>query len=96
MSGTGQRKFTVVCDFLGGTYIEQVRADTVEDAVRQWSAYLAREQPIADHSSLLAKDVLQRLEEDAPTPLDTLTGVWFVYASSGDAAAFINLIDSAV
>lgn len=96
MSEPGQRKFTVVCEFRGGTYLAQIHAENVIEAVRNWSDYMARERPIARSSGRLAKNALRGLDELGPTPIETLTGVWFIYVPCGGEGAFINLIDSAL
>lgn len=89
------RRYTVVCEFRGGTYVEQVDATNVRDAVRVWAERLATERPIPRSSTWLAKRVSQDLVLNDPTSLDGMKGVWCITASCGGDFMLANIVETA-
>lgn len=90
MSG---RLHSVICEFRGGTYVSQHLAADEIDAVRLWSAMLAREKPIPRASAHLATNALRTLAEDLrPTPLDGLSGIWCFVTQVGEDIALCHLV----
>ena len=89
-----ERLFTIVCDFRGGTYVSQVDASDVRDAVRAWTDILAKERPIARASSYLAKSIAANRNEFPPVALDGLTGVWCITGKCGGDFMLANIIET--
>ena len=74
-----QELYTFVCEFRGGTYISQVRADDEVQAVRNWAELLVRERPMSRPSSYIARNAIQDLDWlDLPVAIRDLVGVWCI------------------
>jgi hypothetical protein len=89
------RKYTIVCEFRGGTYVSQVSATDEHGAIDAWTSYLVCNQPIPRVSKHLAKAVAARISETAPIALDGLTGVWCVSAACGGDLMLANIVHTA-
>jgi hypothetical protein len=71
----GTELYTVIMLYSGGTYVSQVRASSVDDAVRRWA--IGQDwKNITDSFSpeVLAEKV--NCGEDVPQPLNGLQNVW--------------------
>jgi len=84
--------YTIVVDFRGGTYFEQVSAEDLNSAVAEWPSRA----PV-DAMGLLSTTKSQLLDmvrdPDAdPTPLRGLRNVWTVALLLEDSTAFLNII----
>ena len=66
-------RFTVVCEFDGGTYVSQVSGRDEREALAAWSDDLLSTRPMGDDASLIAAAVVD--DPDTPTPLAGLEGV---------------------
>ena len=88
------RKYTIVCEFRGGTYVSQVAGNDVQEAVRSWADYLAREKPIPQSSTYLAKSVAASLDHTPPVTLDGLSGVWCIFGNCGGDLMLANIVES--
>ena len=67
-------RFTIICDYKGGTYISQVQAGNAAQSMTAWAEFLRRERPVPDASELIAQAA-----QENPTdivPLDGLIGAW--------------------
>ena len=84
--------YTVVCEFHGGTYVAQVRANDEIQAVRHWADLVRTDRPIPRVSAHLARNAVRDLESHGLTPLDGLQGVWCFTAIVGQDVALGNLI----
>ena len=91
MSG---RLFTIICEFRGGTYASQVRAEDERHAVMAWTELLAIERPIAHASSYLAKSVAAEIDDCPPTALEGLIGVWYISGECGGDWMSANIIET--
>jgi hypothetical protein len=87
-------RYTIVCEFRGGTYVSQVIAGDLFEAVRAWTDYLARDRPIPRSSTYLAKTVAAQTREVAPTALKGLSGVWCVTATCGGDLMLANIVET--
>lgn len=95
-----KRIFTFILDFDGGTYISQIRADTIDQALRAWTEC---NDPRADRSSEIeqknctwAADLKIVMEEDWSNvvELEGLSGVWFIYFTIDEIPAYLNIVSS--
>lgn len=89
-------RYTIVCEYRGGTYVSQVVGDDVCEAVRLWTDYLLREEPIPRCSTLLARSVASSLDDDPPVSLDGLSGVWSISGTYGGNFMLANVVESAL
>jgi hypothetical protein len=88
-------KYTIVCEFRGGTYVTQVLGNDVIDAVKSWGGYLVRERPIPRVSPYLAKAVAVSIDQTPPVELDGLSYVWCVTALCGGDLMLANIVETA-
>jgi hypothetical protein len=78
------KRFTVACDYDGGTYVSQFDGLDPVDIARQWSVMLRTDRPISRSSAHIANRVLRDLESECgPCPLDGLVNVWQIGAPVG-------------
>jgi hypothetical protein len=71
------KRFTVVCDYDGGTYVSQHEAGDPIEVAQKWSVMIRAERPIPYSSSYIANRVLRDLNDDfGPVALDGLSNVW--------------------
>lgn len=89
------RKYTIVCEFRGGTYVSQVLADDLLGAIKAWTDYLQIQRPIPRVSKHLAKAVIAEISGELPVALVGLTGVWCVTAIYGGDLMLANIVDTA-
>jgi hypothetical protein len=69
--------FTVVCDFVGGTYVSQLEGGDPVDIARKWASTLRSEKFIPKSSVYIANSLIRDLDSGyLPTPLDGLANVW--------------------
>ncbi len=92
MSG---HKYTVVCEFRGGTFVSQVSANDALGAMEAWTGYLARERPIPQVSTHLAKAVAAQMYDNGPITLQGLIGVWCFSAVCGGDLMLANIVHTA-
>ena len=86
--------FTVVLDYAGGTYIEQVRSASAAGAAKRWARDLVEEQ-IKGLGSAGKAELCDQLGDDSPVALTGLTNAWCQTASVNGKLALINLIKTA-
>jgi len=91
----GCRKYTIVCEFRGGTYVSQVTSKDLLDAIRTWTVYLESEKPIPKVSRHLAKAVATQIGDVEPVALAGLTGVWCITATFGGDLMLANIVETA-
>jgi predicted neuraminidase len=80
--------YTIICEYLGGTYIAQVNANSPRDAVSCWlstrsAEYISGEARLALNANLT---------DDAPVAVDQCTNVWCFTASTRGGLILINLV----
>lgn len=74
--------FTFILEYHGGTYVSQVRADTIDDAIPIWAQALPVNE-IAHLGPKLKKQLVDRLANDeydiyGATPLDGVVNAWCI------------------
>lgn len=88
-------KYTVICEFRGGTYVSQVQGRDINDAVRSWIELLRVERPMGRSSAYLARSLLADLDDNPPKVLKGLQGVWCVSGVYDGDLALANVVASA-
>jgi len=66
--------FTVIYEFLGGTYVSQVRAGDEQHAFAAWADVLRRDRPMGVEAERIANAVME--EAEPLNALNGLTGAW--------------------
>ena len=75
-------RFTFVLEFRGGTYLEQVSADTIESAVERYLLVLKE----GRETSSFAEALVPELAEDCPVRVTGLQNVWCMSADRNGLA----------
>ena len=82
-------KYTFICDYNGGTYISQVKADFLKEAILLWAKQL--EWP---KLSILKRKQLDKQIDDDPIPLDGIENVWCVTFRIEGKLMLINIVET--
>lgn len=91
----GERMFTMVCEYRGGTYVSQVRAIDPPGAISVWAALLRTERRVPRSSAYLARAVSANIARgDRPVAMDGLSGVWCFTALCGGDLMILDIVDS--
>lgn len=86
-------RFTIICDYKGGTYISQVQAIDAAQSVTTWAEFLRRERPIPDASELVAQAARENPTDIVP--LDGLIGAWCWTGKADNDLILAHIIQSA-
>ena len=81
--------FTVVCDFNGGTYVQQVSAKDEHHALAAWADAIRRDRPMGSVAELIADKVSIDCQ---PTALDGLSGVWCWTSTVNGQLTLANIV----
>ena len=87
-------RYTIVCEFRGGTYVSQVQAGNEVDALRRWAERIEIEAPIAHSSARIAANTLRDLNNSEVSALDGLVGAWCFSTMVGGSVVLLNLVRS--
>jgi hypothetical protein len=86
--------YTVVLDFAEGTYVHQVRSNSVSSAAKKWVDGLAEEQ-VRGLGKQGKKRLSEQIHKDAPIALNGLSNAWCQTALVRGKLALVNLIKTA-
>jgi hypothetical protein len=81
--------YSVILDYRGGTYVAQIRADSIVDAMRDWV------EGLSDHNLKLwhvARESLRLLTRQEAVPLRGCLGVWCLAGTVDRDLALINIV----
>ena len=91
--------YTVVMDYRSGTYISQVKARSVDTALRVWTEHLdisgvagLGRRRKAELIGEIKKQVSRR---EAPVPLDGVVNTWCASAATSGGLVIVNIIATA-
>jgi len=76
------RKFTMIAEYRGGTYVSQHYAETVDEAIMIWAENLNPEYFQENEKRRIIKDLKEWREEFPAATLDGLTNVWYQHIQS--------------
>lgn len=82
--------YTIILDFLGGTYISQVRAESKTDAIVRWTHSL--DDRIPEVSLVNRNELADGLELEKLVPLNGLVNAWCMSALVNDGLALLHII----
>ena len=88
------KKFTVIAEYKGGTYVSQHYADTVDEAIMKWAENLDLQYFSEKEKRKIIKELKYWADELPPTLLDGLTNVWFKYVGVYRRGVFINIVET--
>lgn len=88
------KKFTVIAEYKGGTYVSQHYADTVDEAIMKWAENLDLQYFSEKEKRKIIKELKYWADEIPPTLLDGLTNVWFKYVGVYRRGVFINIVET--
>lgn len=88
------KKFTVIAEYKGGTYVSQHYADTVDEAIMKWAENLDLQYFSEKEKRKVIKELKYWADEFPPALLDGLTNVWFKYVRVYKQAVFINIVET--
>jgi hypothetical protein len=98
----GDRKvlFTFILEYRGGTYVSQIRADCIDDAIPIWVQSLPVDE-IKHFGPKLKKRLVEGLASDkngiyGATQLEGVTNVWYVSIPFSARIACINAVKTDV
>lgn len=73
-------RYTFLSEYRGGTYVAEITACNVAEAVDKWVEYLARVRPIPRVSGYLARSISAQVAGSPPVVMDGMIGVWCFYS----------------
>jgi hypothetical protein len=87
--------FTIICEFRGGTYTKQLRANSPAEAFQLWAAAFKNEgflpnEEVAD----FAEEVENSISEGNMVALESLQNVWYEGFSIGDDLLEILIVST--
>ena len=90
--------YTVLMEYRGGTYVSQVRAQTVVAALQNWASELDAG-AIQGFSEGRKRELLREIESDLrsgtePAPLNGLHNVWCTSAALSGGMVLINIVST--
>ena len=85
--------FTIVSDFKGGTYLDQVKARGPNQAYKKWCLKIDS-QAIIDLGAKGKKDLINRMIEERPVYLDGLKNVWCCTGMARDFLALVHIVQT--
>jgi len=89
------KRFTIICDFDGGTYVSQLESLDVVGVAREWSAMIRTERPIPRSSTKIADNVVIDLDNGMlPSALDGLKNVWQILEHLGSRTYTATIVQS--
>jgi hypothetical protein len=84
--------FTFVVDYKGGTYVSQVPARTVCDAIAAWTRVANWQAMRIRVSESFAKRLERELGEDTPVLIEGMTNVWCISPLLAGAVATVTIV----
>ena len=87
------KNFTYVVDFRGGTYISQVRAESIEKSMLSWAKALEVKE-IQYLGEKVKEEIIRTVVDEEATPLTGLVNVWFFFVSTQSGPMYINVVQT--
>ncbi|MBV6439132.1 MAG: hypothetical protein EPGJADBJ_00768 [Saprospiraceae bacterium] len=85
--------FTIVCEYKGGTYTKQLRAESPTHAFEQWAGVFRNEDFLtAPEKKYFAEEVQYSLSEGNLVALEGLQNVWYEGFSLGEDLLEVMII----
>ena len=85
-----QKLFTIFVDFKGGTYINQVSAENVNNAIEQWFEIF--DFKYLEVEDTYISDIREDLQSNGFTPITNTKNVWCTTALLQDELVLFSLI----
>ena len=88
------KKFTVIAEYKGGTYVSQHYADTVDEAVMKWAENLDLQYFSEKEKRKINKELKYWADEIPAVLLDGLTNVWAQHVIVYRKSVFLNVVET--
>ena len=87
--------FTIVCEFRGGTYTKQLKAQSQKEAFGLWATLFKAEGFLSPIEVVeFGEEIKNSMEEDNMVPLESLQNVWYEGFSIGDDLLEVLIINT--
>ena len=86
--------YTLLFDYLGGTYVGQVRASSPSFALTAWLDRLEVEN-VSGLTPSAKKKLTERSEQDHPVEVQTCENAWCWTTVLGEKLALVNIVKTA-
>ncbi len=83
-------KFTFIFEYNGGTYINQISALTLIDAIRNWADEIGPEIP--NFKSREKQQLNNEIKIENPSLLSGLENVWCMVLKIGNSTHLLNIV----
>ena len=83
-------KYTFIFEYKGGTYIKQVVATSLNEAIDAWAELVGPEIP--KFGKKRKKRLFEQMKHDRPIPLDGLENIWCMSFLMGKASGLLNIV----
>ena len=83
--------YTVILEYLGGTYISQVSGTSAQQAVRKWIEG-APESDLSIWS--ITRDELATVSSNAPSPIEGLSNVWCTSGTTNEGLILVHVVST--
>lgn len=88
------KKFTVIAEYKGGTYVSQHYADTVDEAIMKWAENLDLQYFSEKEKRKIIKELKYWADELPAVLLDGLTNVWHQHVIVYRKSVFLNVVET--
>ncbi len=86
--------YTILLEYLGGTYVAQVRASEPSAALVKWLEQL-KVRNVAGLTPAAKSELMVRLKEDQPIEIEGCRNVWCSDALLGKNLVLVNIVKTA-
>jgi hypothetical protein len=83
--------FTFIMDFSGGTYVSQVRSESVKTALSAWAKQL-NPKDIYGMGVKMISLLQKEIDQETPVPLTGLSNAWFASVLIHGRSVFIHIV----
>lgn len=84
-------KYTFICEYKKGTYIHQLLANNISDALHEWVRKIDTLE-IPSIGKRQKEYLLAELKSETPTPIRGVDHVWCVYFLINKSSLLINIV----
>nr|WP_299417086.1 hypothetical protein [uncultured Emticicia sp.] len=87
--------YTFIMEFRGGTYINQVSANNIEESINVWSNQLDISQ-IAHFGQKAKENLIKSISNEMVTELNSVKNVWFFCITINVGFLMVNIVKTDV
>ncbi|MGH9425082.1 MAG: hypothetical protein ACRD2L_02070 [Terriglobia bacterium] len=90
------RLYTLILEYLGGTYISQVEAESPETAATQWARQLDSKRDVEALNTEVVSEFIKELQGQEAVPIEGCRNVWCLDALVRGKLALIHVIATSI